>query len=344
MRPIEHLDRRRAWATSAGHPLPGRVCCRYAERQPIAAPPCLGRARSPGPARSAPLEGAQLLVRVDVRSPSRSGCQRHHSSAALKPRHDRLRQAPRPRRVAREADPDLVARERDLRRLHARQPAAAEQPHRRRPRHALAEPDDELALLARHRRDAGAPPPRAGAPRPRRGRTTGCGIGPNRSVSSWRNAARSPAVAGARQAPVQLQLLGLLGDVVVGEVRLDRQVDDGLRLLDLRRPILAPRLALLDRLREQPRVQVEPDRGHVARLLPAEDVAGAADLEVGQRDLEAGTQLRRVEDRLEPLAGLLAHPLAPPVEQVRVGPPRRPPDPARGAGRAGPGPACRRGR
>jgi hypothetical protein len=49
----------------------------------------------------------------------------------------------------------------------------------------------------------------------------------------------------------------------------------------------------------------------VARLLAAEDVAGAADLEVGERDLEPGAQLRRVEDRLEPLPGLLAHPLAP---------------------------------
>ncbi len=131
-----------------------------------------------------------------------------------------------------------------------------------------------------------------------------------------------------REPPIQLELLGLLGDVGIGQVGLDRQVDDGLRLLDARRPILSPRLALLDGLREQPRVEIEPDRGHVARLLPAEDVARAADLEVGQGDLEAGTQLRRVEDRLEPLPRLLAHPLAPPVEQVRVRPPRRPPDAA----------------
>jgi hypothetical protein len=64
----------------------------------------------------------------------------------------------------------------------------------------------------------------------------------------------------------------------------------------------------------------------VAGLLPAEDVARAPDLEVGQRDLEPGTELRRVEDRLESLARVLAHPLAPPVEQVGVGAPRRPPD------------------
>jgi len=36
----------------------------------------------------------------------------------------------------------------------------------------------------------------------------------------------------------------------------------------------------------------------VTVLLRAQDVARATDLEVGQRDLEAGTQLTRVEDRL----------------------------------------------
>ena len=63
-------------------------------------------------------------------------------------------------------------------------------------------------------------------------------------------------------------------------------------------------------------------------MLAAEDVASTPDLEVGERDLEPGTELGRVEDRLEPLPSLLAHPLAPPVEQIGVGPSRRPSDPA----------------
>ena len=63
------------------------------------------------------------------------------------------------------------------------------------------------------------------------------------------------------------------------------------------------------------------------RLLTAEDVARAADLEVGQGDLEARPELRGVEDRLEPLACLVRQPLAPSIEQVRVRPPRRPTDP-----------------
>ena len=79
---------------------------------------------------------------------------------------------------------------------------------------------------------------------------------------------------------------------------------------------------------QQPRVEVEADRGHVPGLLAAEDVPGPADLEVGQRDLEARPELGGVEDRLQPLARLVAQPLAPAVQQVGVGPPRRAPDPA----------------
>src|SRR5687767_12522022 len=56
----------------------------------------------------------------------------------------------------------------------------------------------------------------------------------------------------------------------------------------------------------------------MAMLLGAEDVAGAADLQVGQRDLEARAKLRRVEDRLQPLPGYLRKLAALAVEQVRV--------------------------
>ena len=80
-------------------------------------------------------------------------------------------------------------------------------------------------------------------------------------------------------------------------------------------------LLLLDGLGEQAAVQVEADGGHVTRLLAAQDVAGATDFEVRQRDLEPGTQLRGVEDRLQALASLVGEPLAAPVEQVGVGAP-----------------------
>src|SRR5437773_975963 len=56
----------------------------------------------------------------------------------------------------------------------------------------------------------------------------------------------------------------------------------------------------------------------MCRLLAAQDVAGPADLEVREGDLEAGPELRGIEDRLEALAGVLAHPLAPAVEQICV--------------------------
>jgi hypothetical protein len=134
--------------------------------------------------------------------------------------------------------------------------------------------------------------------------------------------------AGPGEPPVQLELLGLVGHVVVGKVRFDRQVDHGLRLLDDGPAVLAARLLLLDGLGEHPAVEVEPDRRHMPGLLGTEDVARAPDLEVGERDLEPGAELGRVEDRLEALAGFVGEALAPPVEQVGVGAPARSAHPA----------------
>src|SRR3954452_21774144 len=57
----------------------------------------------------------------------------------------------------------------------------------------------------------------------------------------------------------------------------------------------------------------------MAVLLGAENVAGATDLEVGQRDLETGAQLGRVEDRLQSLPSDIRQLAALAVEQVRVG-------------------------
>src|SRR4051794_27731100 len=61
----------------------------------------------------------------------------------------------------------------------------------------------------------------------------------------------------------------------------------------------------------------------MAVLLGAENVAGATDLEVGQRDLETGAQLGRVEDRLQPLPSDIRQLAALAVEEVRVRATRR---------------------
>ena len=75
--------------------------------------------------------------------------------------------------------------------------------------------------------------------------------------------------------------------------------------LDLGR--LAHRLALQlgHRLGDHLAVEVVADRGDVAGLAGAEQVAGAADLEVAHGDLEARAQLGGLADRLQPLVGLL---------------------------------------
>ncbi len=107
-----------------------------------------------------------------------------------------------------------------------------------------------------------------------------------------------------------------------------RQVDYGAGPFDFGRTAFELRLLLLDGLGQEARVEVEPDRGHVSVLLRAQDVAGAANLQIRQGDLEPGPELRGVEDGLQSLAGDVRERLAAPVQQIGVGAPRRPPDTA----------------
>ena len=100
-----------------------------------------------------------------------------------------------------------------------------------------------------------------------------------------------------------------------------RQLDRHLRaLLQRRRCLPLPhRPQPLHRLRQQAAVEAEAHGGHVAALLGAQQVAGAADLQVAQGYLEPRSQLRRLEDRLQPLLGLLRQPALAVVHQVGVG-------------------------
>ena len=61
-----------------------------------------------------------------------------------------------------------------------------------------------------------------------------------------------------------------------------------------------------DGLAEHLDVELEPERGDVAGLLRAEQVAGAADLEVAHRDREAGAELGVVGERRQPRPRLRA--------------------------------------
>src|SRR4029077_20144505 len=63
----------------------------------------------------------------------------------------------------------------------------------------------------------------------------------------------------------------------------------------------------------------EPDRRDMAVLLSAEDVPGAADLEVVHRDLEPGAELARLEHGVEAHPGLLREARLLVVEEVGVG-------------------------
>ena len=99
---------------------------------------------------------------------------------------------------------------------------------------------------------------------------------------------------------MDVDLRRLEGDVVGGQVGVDVEVEPHRRLG--RRPRLALRAQLLDRLVEQGDVELEADRGDVAGLLVAEQVARPAQLEVAHRDREAGAELGVVGERRQALA------------------------------------------
>ena len=108
------------------------------------------------------------------------------------------------------------------------------------------------------------------------------------------------------------------------QVRVDRQLD-----LDLQQ--LPPRplaLELGDRLADQPDVEVEADARDVAGLLAAEQVAGAADLQVLHRDAHARAQLGVLGDGREPVVRGLGQRLLRRVEEVGVRPLAAAADPA----------------
>src|SRR3954467_1039505 len=123
-------------------------------------------------------------------------------------------------------------------------------------------------------------------------------------------------LARAGDAPVDVYLRLLVGDVVGRHVRVDVDVEaHGLRLV-LAREALA--LARAHGLVEHRHVELEAERRDVAGLLVAEEVAGAADLEVAHRDLEAGTELGVVAERAEALRRLLGQRGRARVQEVRV--------------------------
>jgi hypothetical protein len=104
---------------------------------------------------------------------------------------------------------------------------------------------------------------------------------------------------GERKPAVNVDLERLGGNVGGGHVRIDPSVD-------AHRPSCDPPLALelRDRLREHLDVELEPEGGDVTRLLRSEQIAGAANLEIPHRDLEARAELGVVGQRGQARAGL----------------------------------------
>ena len=142
------------------------------------------------------------------------------------------------------------------------------------------------------------------------------------------------------EASVGLELGARVGDVVVRQVRRSGQVEPHRRRLRQR----AAAAQHVDRLGQEPGVHLEPDRGHEAVLLGAEDVAGAADLEVAEARSGSRRRGRRPRRSRAAACGRPATAASRADGAGRRGRGGRIGRPARAAGRAGPARRCRRGR
>ena len=166
------------------------------------------------------------------------------------------------------------------------------------------------------------------------------------AVQQLGRARRRARVGGyATKPPVELQLLRLLGHVVVGQEGVDGQVDDGRRPGDDARavprarpsPPRPPRPASACRGRSR-----RPTCGRAARaprMLPAPRIS-RSDSAIW-KPAPSSEALKMAWSRFRAMSRQLP---AAAVQQVGVGAPARAADPARGAGRAGPGRGRRRGR
>ncbi len=137
-------------------------------------------------------------------------------------------------------------------------------------------------------------------------------------------------VDGRRELAVRLQPQPLSRHVVVRDVGVDGQVDPDLGELLLGFPGFRARVPPegIDRLTDQPHVEVEADARDVPGLLGAEDVARTADFQVLHRDRHARAELGVLRDRRQPVVRGVGQRLLRRVQEVGVPALARPPDSA----------------
>ena len=103
--------------------------------------------------------------------------------------------------------------------------------------------------------------------------------------------------------------------VILRDARIHRQLQPELGL-----PLGDLAAEGADRFADHAQIKVEADTGDVAGLLPAEQVACAANLQVFERNLHPSAELVVRRDRCEAVVGYLAERFVPVIEEVCVCP------------------------
>ena len=135
-------------------------------------------------------------------------------------------------------------------------------------------------------------------------------------------------------------LLRDLRDVVVRDEGVELHVDHGFAPLFQRRAARPCRCG--DRFGQQFAVRLEADRADEARLRRAEQVAGAANLEIAHRDLQARSEMRELADRFRAAPSRLRSAPCAPDKQIRSRPDGSSARRGRATGRVARGRTCRR--
>ena len=136
-------------------------------------------------------------------------------------------------------------------------------------------------------------------------------------------------VLGRGQLTIGLQPEPLVTDVRARDEVIERQIEVELRRRQhvLDEIFVAATADPLHGVAEHLNVHLEADGGDRAMLLGTEQVAGAADLQVAERDLEAHAQLVQARHHVQSLVGVLGQRARRVEEQVAIGPLARAADP-----------------
>ena len=118
-----------------------------------------------------------------------------------------------------------------------------------------------------------------------------------------------------RKAPVQLQLITGIGNIIVWDIAVNTDLQNRVRLGNT---VLNTVLQLADRPLQHIAVSGKAHAGNMPMLLRSQQITCTADLQITHRDLKPGSQFCKVADRLQPFFSDLAQSTVPFIDKIGI--------------------------